>query len=391
MNQVLGASAMPQCVLRPLHAVQINFVPVPANIPPTRVFAHWPSLADIAETAASGGTRVSVIQAAASDTRLQRNGVDYHFIDLGSGRRGRHAHRAIARLDTLGADVVHIHGLEFARQAWALRQQWPTLPILLQDHANRPPCWWQRTRWRRLYAAASGIAFTSLELTRSFVQHALFAPSTRLFAIPESSCRFTPGDRSQARGESGLSGAPCVLWVGHLSAGKDPLSVLDGVARAVGRLPELQLFCVFGDAPLLPAVQQRIAEDARLRGRVHLLGSVPHAQVQTLMRAADVFVAGSHGESCGYAALEAFACGTVPVLTDIPAFRMLSDHGRIGALWPCGDAARLAEALVHVVEQGPSRALVRAHFDAHLSFAAVGRRWAQAYAQLREHSPRGER
>ncbi|MCW0462902.1 D-inositol-3-phosphate glycosyltransferase [Xanthomonas sacchari] len=173
-----------------------------------------------------------------------------------------------------------------------------------------------------------------------------------------------------------------MLWVGHLSEGKDPLTVLDGVARASEQLSGMQLFCAFGDAPLLPVVQQRIQADPRLAGRVHLLGRMEHAQIQTLMRAADLFVSGSLGESCGYAALEAYACGTVPVLTDIPAFRALSDGGRVGALWPCGDAERLATSLLQASRDGPSRALVRAHFDAQLSFAAVGRRWARAYAQL---------
>jgi hypothetical protein len=34
-------------------------------------------------------------------------------------------------------------------------------------------------------------------------------------------------------------------------------------------------------------------------------------------------------------------------------------------------------------------ARVRAHFDAALSFAAVGRQWAEAYAQVREDRRRG--
>lgn len=373
-----------------MHVAQINFVRAPPGVAPAQVFAQWPSLADISEAVASAGTRVSVIQAADFSEQLLRNGVEYHFTDPGAAGTSSRARRIAGIVHAIGADVVHVHGLEFAREACAMARQLPQVPILLQDHANRPPRWWRRSQWRQWYAAAAGIAFTSLDLARAFVHAGLFAPSTRLFAIPESSCRFTPGDRAQARRESGLHGAPCVLWVGHLSAGKDPLTVLDGVARAVARLPGLQLFCAFGSAPLLEAVQERIRHDPRLRGRVHLLGKVDHAQVQTLMRAADLFVSGSLAESCGYAALEAFACGTLPVLTDIPSFRALTDYGRVGELWPCGDAGLLAEALVHAADERPSPAQVRAHFDAQLSFAAVGRRWSRAYAQLLEHAARSE-
>jgi glycosyltransferase involved in cell wall biosynthesis len=135
-------------------------------------------------------------------------------------------------------------------------------------------------------------------------------------------------------------------------------------------------------------VQQRIACDPRLDGRVHLLGKVPHARVQTLLQAADLFVSGSRSEGCGYALLEALACGVTPVVTDIPAFRALTGAGRVGHLWPCGDAAQLAAALIAAAER-PLPAQVRAHFDDTLSFAVLGLRWAQAYAQLLDRQRRG--
>jgi glycosyltransferase involved in cell wall biosynthesis len=158
--------------------------------------------------------------------------------------------------------------------------------------------------------------------------------------------------------------------------------VLDAVAMAAGLLPGLRLWCVFDQAPLLERVQQRMRDDARLARCVQLLGKVEHARVQALLQASDVFVSASHAESCGYAALEAYACGALPLLTDIPAFRALSDDGAVGELWPVGDASALSELLLRVARQRPSRAQVRAHFDTRLSFAAVGQRWAQAYASL---------
>ncbi len=368
-----------------MHVAQINFVPAPAGLAPAEVFERWPSVVDIAEAAASSGTRVSVLQAAAHTERLTRNGIDYHFTDIGgpdaASRAGR-ARRFAGVLAGIKADMLHVHGLDFAEAAFVLSRCLPQVPILLQDHASRPPRWWRRPQWRRWYAAAAGVAFTAHELAQPFTRAGMFTPPVRLFAIPESSSRFTPGDRTIARVDTGLYGDPCVLWVGHLSPGKDPLTVLDGVARAAARLPGLQLWCVFGSAQLFVEVQQRIARDPRLNGRVHLLGQRTHAQVQQLMRAADLFVSGSLAESCGYAVLEALACGVMPVVTDIPSFRALTGDGRVGRLWPRGDAAKLAEALVDAAANRSSPERVRAHFDATLSFAAVGRQWAHAYAQV---------
>ncbi|MBV6814486.1 glycosyltransferase family 4 protein [Xanthomonas campestris pv. passiflorae] len=370
-----------------LHVAHLNLVPTPDGLSAEQVFAQWPSLADIAEAVASAGVQVSVIQASALDTRMRRAGVDYRFADLHQRGSAVRARTLAALLHEIAADVLHVHGLEFAGDAQRLACLLPQLPILLQDHANRPPRWWARRLWRARYAAAAGIAFTSLELAQPFVRARLFRRSTQLFAIPESSSRFTASDRLQAREQTRVHGDPCVVWIGHFSPAKDPLCVLDAVAMAARLLPGLRLWCVFDQAPLLAQVQQRLRADPQLARCVHLLGKVEHARVQELLRAADVFVSASHAESCGYAALEAYACGCLPLLTAIPSFRALSDDGAVGELWPVGDASALSELLLRVSRQRPSRAQVRAHFDARLSFAAVGRRWAQAYAQLRTTQP----
>ena len=369
--------------MRALHVAQINFLPVPEGRTHTDILEQWHSLVDIAEVVASGGARVSVIQAAAREDLITRDGIDYHFIDIRglevATNRGR---RYASLIADIKADVLHAHSLGFVQEAFAISQCLPQLPIIIQDHADRPPRWWRRRQWRRWYAAIAGVAFTASELARPFTCAGLFGPHTRLFAIPESSTRFTMGSRADARAQAGLHGDPCVLWVGHLSPAKDPITVLDGVARAVLQLPGLQLWCAFGSAPLLDEVQRRIEHDPRLAGRVHLLGKVTHAHVETLMRAADLFVAGSVTESCGYVVLEALACGVTPVVTDIPSFRALIGGSRIGHLWPRGDAAQLAEALVDAAASRPPPAQVRVHFDAVLSFAAVGRQWVDAYAQV---------
>lgn len=371
-----------------MRVAQINFIPAPSGLTPAETLVLWPSLVDIAEAAASAGTRITVIQAAAYDEHLSCDGIDYLFTDVREAKSAAGRGEHFARLLThIGADVLHVHGLGYARDAFAISQCLPALPILLQDHANRPPHWWRRPQWRRWYQAASGIAFTAAEQAQPFIRAGLFAPRTRLFCVPESSTRFTPGSRSRSRVETGLHGDPCVVWVGHLNPNKDPLTVLDGVARAATRLPGLQLWCAYGAAPLHAQVQRRIADDLRLKGRVHLLGKVAHSHVETLMRSADLFVSASHSESTGYALLEALACGVTPVVTDIPSFRELT--AGMGHLWRRGDAGALADALVLAAAEQPSREKVRAHFDATLSLAAVGKQWADAYAQLLEDRQRG--
>jgi glycosyltransferase involved in cell wall biosynthesis len=365
-----------------LHVAQISFFTDPEERPPEQLLAAWPSLVDVAEAACGAGVRVSVLQASSHSLTLARSGVTYHFLPFGPGSpSSRQGGAFAALLHELAADVFHVHGLSYPRDVLSLARLAPEAAIVVQDHADRPPRFWRQLHWRRCRRFISGVSFCSREQARPFVQAGLLSRQTRIYEIPESSSRFTPADREAARREAHVQGEPLVLWVGHLNENKDPLTVLAGISEAAGSLPGLQLYCCFGTAPLLHEVERRIATDPALRGRVHLIGPVPHERVEQLMRAADIFVQGSHRESTGYALIEAFACGSSPVVTDIPAFRSLTWGGQAGKLWPRGDAHALAEALRSsaAAVNSDTRARMRAHFDRELSIHAMGSKLVAMY------------
>jgi glycosyltransferase involved in cell wall biosynthesis len=365
--------------------MQISFFVDRQRRSPERLLQDWYTLEDTAAAVASAGERVTVVQASMVEGEVSRRGVDFSFVApdapdalLAQSKTFR------SRLRELAPDVVHVHGLGFARDVLALRELHPHVPILLQDHADRVPRLWRRAPWKRAAAAVDGVSFCARAQIEPFARAGVLPPHLRVFEIPESTSRFVPGDASAARAVTGLHGDPAVLWVGHLDRNKDPLTVLEGVARAVADLPRLKLWCCFGSAPLRPAVEARIARDPALRGRVHLLGRVPHEQIEMLMRAADLFVLGSHREGGNTSLIEALATGLLPVVTEIPSSRSLTADCAVGALWPPGDSAALARALhAAAAARGPGdRAKVRALFENHLSGAALGRKLAGAYREL---------
>ena len=193
-----------------------------------------------------------------------------------------------------------------------------------------------------------------------------------------------PGDAAAARAVTGLHGDPAVLWVGHLDRNKDPLTVLEGVARTVADLPRLKLWCCFGSAPLRPVVEARIARDPALRGRVHLLGRVPHQQIEMLMRAADLFVLGSHREGGNYVADRGARHRLAAAGYRYPVVALAAGPGAVGFLWQRGDAHSLGKALRQgaAASGAETRARVRAHFEGHVSSKAVGRKLAAAYREI---------
>ncbi|WP_457446542.1 glycosyltransferase family 4 protein [Roseateles sp. P5_E4] len=368
-----------------VRVVQINPFLDTLGRPPEQLLQDWSTLVHCGRSAAEAGARVSVVQCSTRCDHLAQDGVDYHFLPLDAGDGRRPSVPLAELLARLRPDVLHLQGLDFAREIHWLAALAPTVPLLLQDHAARPPgrpwTWW---RWRRALARARGLMFCAREQAQPFVRRGLVAARTRIYEVPESSSDFRPRDRDDARRITGLAGAPGLLWVGHLNANKDPLAVLDGIALAVPRLPGLQLWMCFGKAPLYDAVRERL-RDPLLAGRVYLLGTQPHAAIEQLMSAADFLVQGSHREGSGYSVIEALACGLSPIVTDIPSFRGLLGTlpgEQAARLWPVGDAARLADALVELANEPWSqrRQRVRARFDAHCSLAALGRSLVSAYS-----------
>jgi phosphatidylinositol alpha-mannosyltransferase len=91
------------------------------------------------------------------------------------------------------------------------------------------------------------------------------------------------------------------------------------------------------------------------RDAVTFLGGVSDADKAAMLASSDVYVA-PHigGESFGIVLAEAMAAGVPVVASDLPAFRVVLDGGRLGALVPVGDSDALA-AEVRALLTDPSR------------------------------------
>lgn len=345
----------------------------------------WPTLTAVAGAAAEAGVGVTVVQAGWRDEVLERAGVPIHFVaepGMVPERAGAAVPlRLLARVRALRPDVIHFHGLGFPLPT---RMASYLAPVLVQDHSDKLPPPSRRALRRWGLARASAAAFTARELAQPFVADGVLPRETPVVEVLESSTRLTPGDVGEARAAAGVHGDPCVVSIGRLNEGKDPLAVLDAFERAAPRLPDARLWMAFGDAPMLDAVRARIDASEVLRARVRLLGRVPHARVQDLCRAADLFVSASRREGSGYAVLEALACGATPLVTDIPAHHRILRGGAVGGLFPTGDADALAGLVVlHAGrDRRAARIAARDHFDRHLSFDAVGRELRDAYERI---------
>jgi len=177
--------------------------------------------------------------------------------------------------------------------------------------------------------------------------------------------RFRPPEaqaRQRMREALGLENVRYLLSVGTLEPRKNLAGLLRAWARALPDLPgdlELVIAGAFGRRSVFAE-----ATLGELPPRVHLAGRVDDAVLPALYAEAEWFVYLSLYEGFGLPPLEAMACGTPVIVSDIPVFREVISDAAISVA-PCDEAA-VADVLLHavadtrqrqtLVERGLSRA-----------------------------------
>ena len=114
-----------------------------------------------------------------------------------------------------------------------------------------------------------------------------------------------------------------------------------------------------------PAAHRHAHRVAAGRAVSSARASCPTRDRAALLASADVYVAPNvGGESFGLVLVEAMAAGAPVVASDLPAFAAVLEGGRAGRLFPTGDAAAAADAIIGVLGDPATAAGLRAHGQA---------------------------
>jgi glycosyltransferase involved in cell wall biosynthesis len=144
-----------------------------------------------------------------------------------------------------------------------------------------------------------------------------------------------------------MHGSPIFAWNGRLHPIKDPLTALKGFSLIRRQWTEARLYIICLTEELRPDVEHLIASDPDLRDSVELRGRLPHAAVEDFFNSSDFLLLSSvHEGGTTYAVVEAMACGVLPVLTDIPSFRAMTNNGAHAVLFPVGNSTVMAERVL---------------------------------------------
>jgi teichuronic acid biosynthesis glycosyltransferase TuaC len=122
--------------------------------------------------------------------------------------------------------------------------------------------------------------------------------------------RFAPRDRATEKAKLGIIG-PAILCVGALIPRKNQSLLIE----ALTRLPSVTLMLA-GQGPS-ESEYRLMAVKFGVQDRVRFMGSVPHDELPALFAAADVMALVSQSEGLANAWVEALACGTPVVASNV--------------------------------------------------------------------------
>ncbi|TXF99444.1 glycosyltransferase family 4 protein [Massilia arenae] len=170
--------------------------------------------------------------------------------------------------------------------------------------------------------------------------------------------RFQPIDRTAARAAVGLvPGRFTLLSVGLL----DPRKAHDLIIRALPRLPDVDLL-IAGIGPERKNLEQ-LARELGVQDRVTLLGAVPQTELKNYYNAADALVLASSREGWANVLLEAMACGTPVVASNVWGTPEVVAAPEAGVLMPERTPDGLVRALGQLRADYPEHTATRRYAE----------------------------
>jgi len=191
------------------------------------------------------------------------------------------------------------------------------------------------------------------------------ADDSKIVIIPPGvdTSRFYPIPMEEARESIGIPlDDRMLLFVGRI----EPLKGLETLIRAIGLMSDQGVQCqvphylaVVGGDPAASgenisdemARLQSLRQDLGMNELILFLGKRAQDSLPYYYSAADVLIMPSHYESFGMVALEAMACGTPVVASQVGGLAFLIQDGITGFVVPDGDPRALSERLTRLLTE----------------------------------------
>ncbi len=311
--------------------------------------------------------KVVAIYNIAYEGTYEQKGVQYIF--AGFGRKAlQWPFRFNKYIYSFQPDVVLIQGFS-PWQLFLLGRMNRGLKILVQHRAEKPFSGIKKLLQREADKYIYSYFFSSAELAEDWIASGQIQNRGKVAEVMGMSSIFQPIDKAIARRHTQIDSDLVFLWVGNLDANKNPLLAAEAFMQFGKQHPEARLLMIYQEVELEGALRSRILG---FEDRISLVGSVQHGEMLYWYNTADFILSTSYYESAGLSVCEGMSCGCIPVVTNIPSFRMMTDRGNVGLLFEPGDKEAFLAALEKcaTIDRIGKRKQVLDFFERKLSFDA---------------------
>ena len=246
--------------------------------------------------------------------------------------------------------------------------------------------WWgAMTALSRLSARSAAEVLTVSEYLRDYIIDRWALPGAKVVAVPYGvgSPFISVGSEAPAP----VRPVPrFILYAGDFQRHKNLPRLVNAFASLAAEFPDLSLVFAGGFIGSEVAVVRERIESHALEDRVVMLGGVSASELAGLFKGAELVVMPSLAESFGLPLLEAMACGSAVVASDIPSLKEVG--GGVSLHFPATDTAAMASEIARVLRDreladrlraaGPPRAALYSWGRAAEDTIAAFRRAAKA-------------
>lgn len=137
-----------------------------------------------------------------------------------------------------------------------------------------------------------------------------------------------------------------ILFVGSIFWRKGVIYLIEAFASISEVFPDFRLVLV-GEGDQIPFLREKVKE-YNIENKVFFKGALPHQRVMELMQSSKVLVLPSVEEGQGVVLIEAMACGTPCIASDVGGIPEIISSD-VGWLVPPGDVEKLKQALLESI------------------------------------------
>ena len=326
--------------------------------------------------------KLSIFISFHTNHQIEHGGGSIHFIreEKSYISSFRNLYKAIEFVDY---DILHLHNfLDGKNNLKLLRKIGPKVPVLIQHHGEMPPTGLlKKVLVKKLLDRVDSILFAAPGQEEAWVDRGIIKDKNKCTFCWEDFSKFEKLT-TEMKAKT-LNNPPIILWVANLDRNKDPLTALRGFELFLHE-NKARMRMIYRGTGLEKEVKQKIAGSTLLAEHVELVGALSPEDLFKQFQLADYILQASHKEGSGYSITEALSLGLIPILSDIPSFRLLSREGEIGALFIPGNASSIKKALVDALTKNyeEQQKLSVLHYQQNFSSWAIAKRMELIYSNL---------